>query len=314
MTSFKQLEAFVAIAEMGSFDAAARQLDIAQSAVSRHVQEFEARFGYPLFDRSGRAARLTLEGSEVLARARDVLKKRDVLLARLVRKDALMRKLRLGVTELTALTWLPLFVDALRHQFPRVAVDIEVEHSLPLHERLCSGRLDLVVVPNAFDLAGLLCTRLGEVRNGWFCSPSLTVPDARIRLAELDRYPLLMQAPQSGAGVLMRSWFSRNGLRPRTSVLSNSVAALEGLAVSGHGIAHLPVVLSRPLVERGLLRELRVVPPLPGIRYVALARADSATSFHRDVALSARRICDFNRTYAAGALSATRPGGGDVDA
>lgn len=297
MSTFKQLEAFVAISEMGSFDAAAEKLDIAQSAVSRHIKEFETSFGYPLFDRSGRTARLTLEGAEVLARARDVLKKRNVLLDQFVRKDALVRKLRLGVTELTALTWLPSFVDAIRSQFPQVVVELEVEHSVPLHDHLRTGQLDLIVVPNAFDLTGLLRTRLAEVRNAWFCSPTLDLPHTRMKVAELGKYPLLMQGPQSGAGVLMRNWFARNGLTPRNTLLSNSIAALGGIAVSGLGVVYLPVVVSRGLVNKGLLREVHATPGLPPIRYVALLRADSATPFHRTIASLAQQTCDFERPY-----------------
>ncbi|WP_432260907.1 LysR family transcriptional regulator [Cupriavidus sp. TMH.W2] len=304
MTTFKQLEAFVAIAEMGSFDGAAEQLDIAQSAVSRHIKEFEGGFGYPLFDRSGRTARLTLEGAEVLARSRDVLKKRDLLIEQFVRKDTLVRKLRLGVTELTAVTWLPRFVDAIRAQYPQVAIELEVEHSVPLHDRLRAGQLDLVVVPNAFDLTGLLRIRLAQVRNGWFCRPSLAIPTGKIRVAELGSYPLLMQGPQSGAGVLMRSWFAKNGLTPGNTLMSNSISALGGIAASGLGVVYMPEVVSRGLVEKGLLREVHATPGLPPIRYVALTRADSATPFHRAIATLAQRCCNFELPYEASASRA----------
>ncbi len=300
MTTLKQLEAFVAIAEMGSFDRAAEHLDIAQSAVSRHIKEFEGNFGYPLFDRSGRTARLTLEGAEVLTRARDVLRKRDLLMEQFVRKDALVRKLRLGVTELTAVTWLPRFVDAIRSRYPLVRIELEVEHSVPLHDRLRTGQLDLIVVPNAFELTGLLRTRLADVRNGWFCSPSLAVPTGKIKIAELGNYPLLMQGPQSGAGVLMRSWFAKNGLTPGNALLSNSISALGGIAISGLGVVYMPVAVSRGLVEKGLLREIHASPALPPIRYVALIRADSATPFHRAIATLAQRNCDFEHPYEAG--------------
>lgn len=302
MTTFKQLEAFVAIAEIGSFDGAARQLDIAQSAVSRHIKEFEGSFGYPLFDRSGRTARLTLEGAEVLGRARDVLRRRDRLMEQFVRKDTLVRKLRLGVTELTAVTWLPRFVDAIRSQYPQVTIELEVEHSVPLHDRLRAGQLDLIVVPNAFDLTGLLRTKLTEVRNGWFCSPSLPIPVGKMKVAELGKYPLLMQGPHSGAGVLMRSWFARNGLTPANTLLSNSIAALGGIAVSGLGVVYMPVSVSRHLVEKGLLREVHASPALPPIRYVVLIRTESATPFHRAISALAQQNCDFERPYEAGVL------------
>ena len=56
--TFRQLEALVAIADMGSFEAAGRKLGSVQSGVSRHVRELESQFPRPLFDRVSRSARI----------------------------------------------------------------------------------------------------------------------------------------------------------------------------------------------------------------------------------------------------------------
>lgn len=83
MITMLQIQVFVAVADQGSFEAAGRHLKIAQSAVSRHVREFESRFSVSLFDRRKRTAKLTLDGVEVLSRARDILRQRDDILAQL---------------------------------------------------------------------------------------------------------------------------------------------------------------------------------------------------------------------------------------
>src|ERR1700748_1229296 len=52
---FNVLQTLLVVARCGSFTAAAQQLFLSQSAVSRHIQQVEEYFGYPLFERQSRA-------------------------------------------------------------------------------------------------------------------------------------------------------------------------------------------------------------------------------------------------------------------
>src|SRR5689334_10139701 len=80
--SLDQLRTFLAAVEEGSFSAAARRLNRAQSAVSELVGNLEAQLGVSLFDRSGRYPALTPEGRVLLADARAVVAGVDGLKAR----------------------------------------------------------------------------------------------------------------------------------------------------------------------------------------------------------------------------------------
>mgnify|MGYP001474754574 CR=1 len=72
-----QLRQFVTTAECGSFSAAARRLGKAQSAVSTAISLLEADLNVPLFDRSGRNARLTDAGELLLLEARELLRQAE---------------------------------------------------------------------------------------------------------------------------------------------------------------------------------------------------------------------------------------------
>ncbi|MEL7098233.1 MAG: LysR family transcriptional regulator [Pseudomonadota bacterium] len=87
-----QLRLLVAIADTGSFTAAAKAVQRAQSAVSHGIKQLEAEIGVPLFDRSTRKPTLTEEGSAVLAEARTVL-------ARIDRLKAQARAMQAGVEQ-----------------------------------------------------------------------------------------------------------------------------------------------------------------------------------------------------------------------
>lgn len=77
-----QMRAFVAVADAGSFRAAAARLSRVQSAVSHAVAGLEAQLGVTLFDRAGHRPALTPEGRALLADMRALLLKADLLRAR----------------------------------------------------------------------------------------------------------------------------------------------------------------------------------------------------------------------------------------
>jgi DNA-binding transcriptional LysR family regulator len=307
MTTFIQLEAFVAVADMGSFDAAARRLNVAQSAVSRQIREFEDRFRRPLFDRSSRSARLTIEGVEVLALARTVLHERDIFVGQFYSDETLERSLAIGVTELAALTWLPKFIEALRATYPQVKLRLEVDMAVNLYEQVKQGRADLAIVPNAFRATEMQTTALATVRSGWYCSPSYGEGIQRIDRSRLAEFTLLTQGPLSGAGILLNEWLASNGVQPRSSLTCNSLSALGGMASAGLGLASLPAAVARELVTAGLLREVLVTPALPRMQYVALVRLDAVTPFHKKVAALARTLCDYETSYQHARHGAAQP-------
>src|SRR5215217_3997179 len=106
MMTFKQLEALFWIGELGSFALAAKQLHTSQSAVSKRVHELELLFDTELFDRTQRTARLTEKGEEMFVLAARLLEQRDAAVEQFSKPGVVERRLRIGVTELTAMTWL----------------------------------------------------------------------------------------------------------------------------------------------------------------------------------------------------------------
>ncbi|MEM9090341.1 MAG: LysR family transcriptional regulator [Cyanobacteria bacterium P01_F01_bin.53] len=69
----EQLQAFLAVADTGSFQAAARQCGVTQSTVSRQVRAIEDSLGVPLFHRTAQA-KLTLAGNSLMPRALRICK------------------------------------------------------------------------------------------------------------------------------------------------------------------------------------------------------------------------------------------------
>jgi DNA-binding transcriptional LysR family regulator len=296
MTTFRELEALVAVVDMGSFHQAARSLDTSQSAVSRLIQEFEAGFAQPLFDRSQRSARLTFEGQEVLRIARAILKQRDTLSERFADPALLTPSLRLGVTELSATTWLPTFVSRFRQRYPLVSVELQVDSSPELQTSVRDGKLDVAVVIDVLRNREMARFPVGAAQLGWYCAPGLALPETP-SLRDLERQTLLIQGSSTGAGKRLAGWFLEKAVWPASVIRSDSLMALSGMAAAGLGIANLPKAVAQDAVTVGALKELTLPVSPPDLQFVAVVRVDSVTPFHRSAIGIAQECCDFSTPF-----------------
>ncbi|WP_285409959.1 LysR family transcriptional regulator [Variovorax sp. efr-133-TYG-130] len=296
MTTFRELEALAAVVDMGSFKGAARSLNTSQSAVSRLIQDFEAEFALPLFSRDQRAARLTVAGQEALRIARAILKQRATLTERFCSAELVSAGLRFGVTELAAVTWLPRFVGRLRELYPKVHLEVEVGSSPELHDKVRSGRLNMAVVVDVIRSTEMIRIPVGAAATGWFSAPGLLHSD-RLSLNELERQTLLLQGPSTGAGRRLEAWLKERSMKPANVIQSDSLAALSGIAAAGLGIANLPRAMAMDALQRGSLRETQIPVDPPDLHYVAIARIDTISAFHRSVIEVAQLSCDFDTPF-----------------
>jgi len=307
MITFKQMEALYWIAELGGFAAAANRLNTTQSAVSKRIQEMETAFSIEIFDRSRRTARLTEKGEELLMMARDLLERRELILERMSDPAVLARRFRLGVTELTAMTWLPALIDAIRTAYPRLVIEPSVDLSTALFDGLVNDKFDLIVVPDVFDDARCVVTPLKSVENAWMCTPALAdsilgpKPETPLPLAGISDFVVLSQGEMSGTGIIYDRWLHQIGVRPSRSIVSNNLLAQIGLTLSGMGITYLPVETVRPLLRLGLLKVVETRPRLPRVRYAALYREERTSRLCSDVVTLAAGLCSFASPLLAGA-------------
>ncbi|QEE42387.1 MULTISPECIES: LysR family transcriptional regulator [unclassified Methylobacterium] len=295
MATLKQFEALRWIALLGSFERAADRLNTTQSSVSKRIHELEASLGTPLFDRSQRGARLTEKGKSILAIGEEMLALRDRAVAVATSRTTLIRHLRFGVTELTALTWLPQLVAELRATYPNIVLEPEVEQSTTLFDNLKSGALDFIVTPDVFRQPGFRSVALASVRSAWMCSPVLLRDRGVVELAELAQFSILTQGNRSGSGVVFDQWLHACGVSLPHMIQSNSFVAIVGLTLAEVGISYLPERCFDGLIERERLRVVETNPPLPPITYVVTFRETESFNTTESIARIAQSTCNFTR-------------------
>lgn len=297
MWTYKQLEAVYWIARLGGFSQAAARLHTTQSAISRRVQELEQQLDTKLFDRTARSSKLTEKGEELAALAASLLAQRDAAVEQFRRPDAITRRLRLGVTELTAMTWLPRLVALVQEYYPRVTLEPEVDSSVGLHRRLLDDNIDLIIVPDVFREDRSVCTKLGSVENVWMCKPGLVKTRSAMSLQELAAYRLLSQGTLSGTGLMYSRWLKDHGIEVEHNLQSSSLIALIGLIVSGLGVSYLPADCFASMVDSGQLQMLSVDPPLPPTTYVAMHLADQRSNLLAGIVMLAQSCCNYSSLF-----------------
>jgi DNA-binding transcriptional LysR family regulator len=293
MLTFKQMEALYWIVQLGTFEEAASKLNASQSAISKRIRELESSFDVAVFDRAHRSARLTEKGDQLFRYAKELLERRDEIVEQVSANEVLVRRLRLGVTELTALTWLPALISAIKTQYPKVIVEAEVELSSTLLDRLSADTVDFIVVPGTPRSERFIATPLASVANAWMCVPELVPRKSAVPLAEISKFPLLTQGNLSGTGAVYGRFLQDNGVTMPKIFTSNNLVAQIGLTLSGIGVSYLPIACLKYLVDDGILGVIKTNPPLPPVEYVAMYRADHAYSLNGEIAKLASACCNF---------------------
>ena len=189
----RQLRAFVAIAEEGSFTAAAARLSLVQSAVSATIRTLERELDTTLFDRTTRQVALTDAGRALLPEAIRTLEA-ERLAADAVdqAKGGVRGTVLLGIMQAAAGSAASVAGLIAGFQTKQPLVSVTVRHvggSRNLAESIRLGALDLGILSLPNDYPGLSFTELGR-------EPMLLACAANHRLAGRDRVPLLELADE----------------------------------------------------------------------------------------------------------------------
>jgi DNA-binding transcriptional LysR family regulator len=289
MVSIKQIEAFYWTARLGTIQKAALKLSVTQSAITKRVQEVERRSSGPLFHRRGTKLLLTDHGYAMLRRVQTLLTSLASLDSMKSSSSQLKRTLRVGVTELTALTWFGAFVKALREAYPALTLHPEVDLSATLKDKLLEGALDIAFVQDFYLDSSTASIKVQSVQYGWFCSPGAFPTDRDIPLTELACLPLIEQTVGSGLTRLTRAQFDSLGIETKFVFGTNSVAALGGLVAAGMGVACLPVRYFQPQIRLGKISPIRTIPAAPVAQYHAVFYPDDHATLGASIAQIAKK-------------------------
>ncbi len=250
---WNELRAFLAVADHGSFSRAAEQLHVTQPAITKRIQNLEARIGAPLFDRVGRRVYLTERGH--------VLKPRAVALLReLADTEVVIRnlhgrvdgRLAMATSHHVGLHRLAPVLKTFSQQFVAVELDIDFLDSEAAHELVRTAGTELAVV----TLSPTPDPKLSSERL-WLdplafiaANDHALAQRTRIALAELAAFPAILPGLGTYTGRIVAERFAREGLPLRTAMSTNYLETIGMLVGIGLGWSVLPATMVRePLVR-----------------------------------------------------------------
>jgi DNA-binding transcriptional LysR family regulator len=295
MLTIKQLQAFYWVARLGTLSRAAEKLCITQSAITKRLHEVQAVAARPLFERKGRTNQLTQFGRELEEECAALLGMLSVLDDEKSVDNQLARLLRVGLTEMVALTWFADFLRRMKNVYPSITVQPEIDLSLLLQDKVEQGRLELSIVPDVRTSDAMVKVELGEVQFGWFAAAGIFAPGEVHSLHELATQPVIEQSENSVITAACSRLWESAGASPERIYGGNSVKALAGLISAGVGISCLPIALFRNELRAGTLQLLRTSTPAPSVGYsCCFLKSSSSTLGHR-VSQIAQECSTFTR-------------------
>ncbi len=278
----RQLRYFVAVAERGGFGAAASALNVAQSALSRHIKQLEHELGGDLLERGARGVAVTESGKVLLARGRWLLGTVDDIKAEVRTENREPSgTVRLGAPpSLADILYAPL-AKIMVERFPRVKLELSEGLTEAICDRLLRAELDLGIVtmpqPNDhLDFEMLVVEQvflIGAPRDPLLQKGKLT-------RREFNTLP---------AAVLP---LSRSPFPPEvpSSLRVDGATSMKRIAASGLGYGLMPFSGIHQEVVAGTL-SAALVPWLRADRVLALPRARPVSRATREVVAALKDIC-----------------------
>jgi DNA-binding transcriptional LysR family regulator len=266
----RQLECAVAVARHRNFTRAARELLIAQPALSVQVRNLESELGVRLFDRTTRRVSLTPAGAVFVGRAERILADAAAAGREMAEHAGAVRgRVRIGAWY-TINPELPELVAGFAQEHPQIDITVREENSDVMLDMLRSGDLDvaLPVIREGLDFTGIdhivyrrepfvLITSLG----------SELATREEVAIDELAVIPLIVFKPGSAVRRVVEQAFAAAGIPPRIAVETAETAGARAFVSAGLGVALVP----RSVAERpGPPVSIVPVRPAP-IRTSALA-------------------------------------------
>lgn len=262
------LKAFTAVADAGSFSAAAEQLFLTQPAISKRIAALESELDAKLFDRIGRTITLTEAGRALLPRAQHILVElEDSVRAISNLTGEVHGTLRFATSHHIGLHRLPPALKRFTQEYPQVRLDIRFMDSEEACTAVEHGELELgiVTLPPA-PSANLTTEVVWQDPLGIMVSSHHPLAaSSDVQLSELARHPAILPAANTYTRQIAERAFEALGLKLDVALSTNYLETIKMLTSVGIGWSLLPITMldartrKLPVRELSLQRSLGIV-------------------------------------------------------
>lgn len=274
MDLIENLRTFLAVARTGSFAAAARELDVSASVVTKRISQLEWRLKTPVFERTTRRVSLTTAGQQHLPAIQRLVSDLDGILAGVQQAaPELQGRLRVKVPTSLAVMHLAGLFNAFLGRYPLVSLEL-VALDRPVNPVDEGFDIALTLMPDAFG--GVIEEPLCPIRRLLCAAPAyLRAKGTPLEPRDLARHDVLNFVP-TGNVLAFESTTGDVSVSVNPRFSSNEAQLVAAAAVAGHGIAVLGDYLALPAVRAGTLVQVLEDYPLPQLWLKALVPENRA--------------------------------------
>ena len=263
MSILPLMETFAAVVDTGSFTAAAEQLGLSKSFVSKQISQLENHTGTRLLHRSTRKLSLTDEGKQFYKHCKLVVDEAIKAQEEIIDSQTNPRgRIRFAIPQSIAISNLSSVIKRFQEKYPNILLEIIASGTT---EKLIDEGFDLALRIGQLEDSTLVCRRLSECHYQTVASPRYLKEFGRpSHPKELTEHNCLIYASAS------RQWsYQTNGesfkVSARGNLVSNDGNMIVGAVLNGQGIAYGPSILYQPHVAQGKLKHLfedYAIPPV----------------------------------------------------
>lgn len=276
---FDGVQAFVAVAELGGFSRAARELHLTQTALTRRVQKLEAYLGLKLLDRTTRRVELSSVGKDFLPQARALVQDMTRAVERL--KD--MSRASRGTLVLACIPSmtshvLPGLIRQYAALYPDNPIRLHDGDSAEVRQAVLGGQAELGIAVHAEAHPELTQQLLFADPLVFLCrSPHPLEAAAEVRWTDMRATELIGVSSFMATRIFMDYQLAKRGIRLQSNYEVQHHATAINLVAAGVGAAILPSSTFRE-GDRPGMRKIPLVQPVVRRKVVLLQRRDHALS------------------------------------
>ena len=252
----RQLRAFVAIAESGTFTAGALRVHVTQAAISMQIRQLETEIGAKVFVRAPRHVILTEAGEQLLRRARHILREHDAAVDEIAELAGAERgRLRIGSASAMVLTeQLPAILKELRKQHPAAEIAVTSGTSEVLVDQILAGEVDVAFVSLPVDVRGIKTERLSQDQLVAIASPRHKLSKQKtISAYTLAGERLILGERGGNTRRLIDQFFAQAGVTLHVTMELSRQQAIKRMVEEDMGVGIVPLQSVKEEVEKGKL-------------------------------------------------------------
>ena len=276
------LNAFIAIAETGSFSGAGERLHLTQPAISKRIAGLEYQLKVRLFDRLGREVSLTEAGRALLPRAYQILNVLDDTRRALSNLSGeISGRLTLATSHHIGLHRLPPLLRAFTRAHPQVALDIQFLDSEVAYEEILHGRAELAVITLAPEThAPVRAVPVWDDPLDFVAAPEHPLArSGAIELADVARHPAVFPGGNPFTHHIVSKLFAAQGLTPNIGMSTNYLETIKMMVSIGLAWSVLPRTMLDDQVARLPLAGIQLERQLGYILHTERTLSNAAKAF-----------------------------------